>query len=211
VSPIASHARSALLPCVAALALLPTLGGCVAAAFAVPVVAAAGIIGKNVRVRAATPVPDRRDSALATGARSAPGVTLTGLTELPPPSIAGTARDPWLPFVSYALGRASTKGSAQSALLAPAAATSLAEQRLACPESQPAVVVDLDSGPTTFAPGAAIAPSPGLAEGLARLREADIVVLWLSQVDANKVRCCSCATPTIASRPCGRKRTSTCA
>jgi len=45
-----------------------------------------------------------------------------------------------------------------------------------------------DIGPSTFAPGNAIQPSPGLAEGLARLREADIVVLWLSQADANRVR-----------------------
>jgi predicted secreted acid phosphatase len=49
-------------------------------------------------------------------------------------------------------------------------------------------VVDLDNGPTTFAPGTASLPAPGLAEALARLREAGIVVLWVSQIDANKVR-----------------------
>jgi hypothetical protein len=182
-------ARPRLLLGLAALALLPSLGGCVAAALAVPVAAAVGIIGTNVRVRAATPVPERRDGALAlAGTRSASGVTLTTLTELPPPSIAGTPSDPWLPFVSYALGRAADKDVTESVLLAPGAATSLAERRQACPEKHPAVVVDLDDGPTTFSPGNAIVPSPGLAEGLARLREADVVVLWLSQADANQVR-----------------------
>ena len=44
----------------AALALLPSLSGCMAVAVAIPVAAAAGMIGKNVRVRAATPVPERR-------------------------------------------------------------------------------------------------------------------------------------------------------
>jgi hypothetical protein len=173
----------------AALALLPSLGGCVAAALAVPVAAAAGMIGKNVRVRAATPAPERRDTALApAGVQSASGVTLTALTELPPPSIAGTAGDPWLPFVSYALDRAADKDNAESALLEPSAATSLAERRLACPERRPAVIVDLDDGAAAFEPNAAIASSPGLAEGLAQLREADIVVLWLSQANANQVR-----------------------
>jgi hypothetical protein len=178
-----------LAPALAALALLPSLGGCVAVAMAVPVAAAAGIIGKNVRVRAATPVPERSDAALApAGVRSASGVTLTTLTELPPPSIAGTANDPWLPFVRYALDRAADQDDSQSALLAPGAATRLAEQRLECPERQPAVIVDLDMGPATFAPDGGIVSSPGLAEGLARLREADIVVLWLARTDANRVR-----------------------
>ena len=181
--------RPRLALCFAVLALLPSLSSCVAVAVAVPVAAAAGIIGKSVRVHAATPVPGRREAARAPrGVRSAPGVALTTLTELPPPSVAGTARDPWLPFVSYALKRAADSNNTESALLTPGAEISLTEQRQPCPESHPAVIVDLDNGPATFAPGNGIMPSPGLAEGLARLREADIVVLWLSKADANGVR-----------------------
>ena len=181
--------RCRLALCLAALALLPSLSGCIAAAVAIPVAAAAGIIGQSVQVRAATPVPRRQDAALAsTGARSASGATLTTLTALPPPDWIGTSVDPWTPFVTYALRRAAEKERAQSALLAPGAAASLAELRLACPESEPAVIVDLDTGPTAFSPGGAGLPSPGLAEGLARLREAGIVVLWLSQAHANQVR-----------------------
>jgi hypothetical protein len=181
--------RQRLALALAALTLAPSLGGCVAAALAVPVAAAAGILGQNVRVRAATPVPERSDAAVAAaGVRSAPGVTLTALTELPPPSIAGTALDPWQPFVRYALARGTDKNNTHSALLAPGAAARLAEQRLACPERHPAVIVDLDNGPATFVPEGEIAASPGLAESLARLREADIVVLWLARTDANRVR-----------------------
>ncbi|HEU4650859.1 MAG TPA: hypothetical protein VFS49_05535 [Croceibacterium sp.] len=201
MSPRSRRHRLALA--LAALALVPSLGGCVAAALAVPVAAAAGIIGKNVRVRAATPVPARRDAALA-DARSNPRVTLTTLTELPAPSIAGTPLDPWLPFVDYALARAGDTDNTQSALLAPGAASSLAEQRLACTERQPAVIVDLDNGPAAFAPNGAIVPSPGLAEGLARLREADIVVLWLSQTSANSVREVADALQQSGLDPAGR-------
>jgi len=203
--PDIAPARPRLALCVAALALLPSLGGCVAAAIAVPVAAAAGIIGKSVRVHAATPVPGRREAALAPGGvRSAPGVTLTALTELPSPTVAGTARDPWLPFVSYALNRAADKANAESALLTPGAEVSLTEQRLPCPESHPAVIVDLDNGPATFAPGNGVAPSPGLAEGLARLREADVVVLWLSKADANRVREVADALQVSGLDPTGR-------
>ena len=185
---------SRLASCLAALALLPSLGGCVAAAVAIPLAAAAGMIGKNVHVRAATPVPERRgadagDAALAsTGVRPPAGVTLTTLGELPAPSVVGTARDPWLPFVTYALRRATDKQQRESVLVGPDALTALTARRLACPKSTPAVVVDLDAGLTPFTPTATGLPSPGLAEGLARLRAAGIVVLWVSQASANEVR-----------------------
>ena len=186
-----ARSRSRLALCVAALALLPSLSGCIAAAVAIPVAAAAGMIGKNVRVRAATPVPERRegDAGLAsTRPRTAGDATLTTLGALPAPSVAGTARDPWMPFVSYALQRAGDRQQSVSALLGPDALTTLTPRRLACPKSTPAVVVDLDTGPAPFAPGSAGLPAPGLAEGLARLREAGIVVLWVSQASANEVR-----------------------
>jgi hypothetical protein len=192
--PERAAARSRLALGLAALALAPLLSGCVAAAMAIPLAAAAGMIGKNVHVRAATPVPERRGSdagsaALAsTGPRSAGGVTLTPLGELPTPSVAGTARDPWLPFVTYALRRAMDKQQSESALLGPNALIALTPRRLACPKSTPAVVVDLDAGPAPFAPPGTGLPSPGLAEGLARLRAAGIVVLWVSQASANEVR-----------------------
>jgi hypothetical protein len=202
-----ARGRSRLALCLAALALLPSLSGCIAAAVAIPVAAAAGMIGKNVNVRAATPVPERRgtDAALAsTTVSSVPGVTLTTLTELPPPSIAGTAADPWKPFVDYALRRATDKQKTESALLEQNGLVTLQPRRLTCPESAPAVVVDLDAGSAPFTPSNVGLPSPGLAEGLARLREAGIVVLWLSQTSANDVRKVADALRLSGLDPAGR-------
>lgn len=193
-------------PCVAALALLASLSGCVAAAVAIPLAAAAGMIRENVRVRAATPVPERRageDAALA-GPRRVGGPTLTGLSALPAPSIAGTAADPWRPFVDYALRRAADEQQTDSALLGPDALSTLQPRRLACPQRPAAVVVDLDAGPAAFAPATTGLPSPGLAEGLARLREAGIVVLWISQASANEVRAVADALLLSGLDPTGR-------
>jgi hypothetical protein len=175
-----------LLMGLAVLALLPLLSGCIAAAALVPVAAAAGMVGTNVRVRAATPVPRR------TGEEGrvtvSPDVVLTDLTELPPPSGPIPSDNPWQGFIDYALSRANDQERADSALLDPAASSRLVERRLACPEKQPAVIVDLDEGSTPFKPTSAGLPSPGLAEGLAQLRQSGIVVLWLSQANANEVR-----------------------
>lgn len=184
----AARSWSRVALCLAALALLPSLSGCVAAALAVPIAAAAGMIGTSVRVRAATPVPERREPVSDAALAGARGPALTTLGALPAPSIAGTARDPWMPFVTYALTRAAHKQQAESVLLGPDALTAVTPPRLACPKPIPAVVVDLDAGPAAFAPGSAGLPSPGLAEGLARLREAGVVVLWVSQAHANDVR-----------------------
>ena len=121
----------------AALALMPSLSGCVAVAVAIPMAAAAGMIGKNIRVRAATPVPERRDgesdAALAVpGPRRVGGATLTTLNALPSPSIAGSAADPWKPFVDYSLRRAADKKKTDSALLGPNALNALQPRLLAC-------------------------------------------------------------------------------
>lgn len=203
-----ARSRRRLALGLAALALLPPLSGCVAVAVAIPVAAAAGMIGKNVRVRAATPVPERRDgesdAALASAAPRAGGATLTTLTALPAPSIAGTASDPWSPFVDYALRRAADKQQTGSALLGPDALTALQPRRRACPQKPPAVIVDLDTGAAPFAPGSTGLPSAGLAEGLARLRQAGIVVLWVSQASANEVRKVADALRLSGLDPAGR-------
>jgi hypothetical protein len=65
-------------------------------------------------------------------------------------------------------------------------------------------VVDLDDGQAAFAPASAGLPSPGLAEGLARLREAGVVVLWVSQAHANDVRKVADALQLSGLDPTGR-------
>ncbi|HYD23186.1 MAG TPA: hypothetical protein VEB68_00185 [Croceibacterium sp.] len=184
-----------------ALALVPLLSGCVAAV-AIPLLAGGTIYARNksIRVRAATPTtpvegyaagPARPNSAAIAG-EAAPGVQLTNLTELPPPSGAapGAAADgPWSPFVSYALAQAELAGENQrppSALLVQDGLFA-APNRRACSERHPAVILDLDRAQAAFAPGQATAPPPGLAAGLARLREAGVVVLWMTQLPASRV------------------------
>jgi len=169
------------------LALAPALGGCMAAAIAVPVISAVSIASKGVRVRAATPVPKPEGNAAAR-TETGSGVRLTSLTALPAPGPAGTANDPWQPFVAYALDRAGKPERGQSVLLSANGSSSLEARMQDCPEREPAVIVDLDTGPTAFSPATAGAPSPRLAEALARLREAGVIVLWISQTHANNVR-----------------------
>ena len=192
----------------AALALLPLLSGCVAAAIAVPAMTAAGVLTRKparpmveapasaAPAAAAVTIPADAPPALpAVGSGSGVTAELTALTELPPPSGADLAGDPWRGFVSYALeqsaGLAGPSGvvaePAESALLSPEGISRLTALRRPCGGNEPAVIVDLDNGPAAFSPEGAGPPSPGLAEGLARLREAGVVVLWISRADANRV------------------------
>ena len=109
---------------------------------------------------------------------------------MPAPSIAGTAADPWKPFVDYALRRAADKQQTESALLGPDALT-IARAAPGWPARSSAARGrrrPRRRGGTVRARRNAGLPSPGLAEGLARLREAGVVVLWVSQASANEVR-----------------------
>jgi hypothetical protein len=178
-----------------ALALLPLLNGCLAAV-AIPLVAGGTLTAATKhRVRAATAVP--ADTKRAVSAREtrnaapAADIKLTDLTELPAPDRAPApdTDDPWQRFFAYALGQVpgqiAGKGELQSALLAPN--PSLDEPtRRECPAKFPAVVIDLDDGVAPFAPeGLPLAP-PAVAQGLARLRQTGLVVLWISQLPASR-------------------------
>jgi hypothetical protein len=117
-----------------------------------------------------------------------PQAAPTGLTALPPPSGSAAAlslpADPWQPLVAYALGQARlvrTAEQPESALLLP-----LQRGRRPCAARDPAVIVDLDQAGKTFAPDRAAHPASGLSEGLARLREGGVKVLWISQLPATR-------------------------
>jgi hypothetical protein len=115
---------------------------------------------------------------------------LTNLTELPPPTPFDLTRSsPWQPFVDYALAQGSALAEAErpeSALLVTDGLL-VRPNRRPCVAPFPAVVIDLDQAEAAFAPDSAMRPLPGLAAGLARLREAGIVVLWLSRLPAGRV------------------------
>lgn len=186
----------------AALALLPLLSGCVAFA-AMPVLAGSAMFaGGNVKIRSATKRP-KHASLLApvapaplAGERTAGmpvaaggGVVLTTLTALPPPDAVRDAADPWQQFAAYAADRAArlADGAAgQSVLLRQGSQLALPRMQ-DCAAKVPAVVIDLDSGTDLFAPRQGLSAHPGLAERLAKIREAGAVVLWVTGLPAARV------------------------
>jgi len=185
--------KSVLLRAGAALTMLPLLGGCVA--MAVPLLAASGIASRHLRSRseivaelpaanaaALAAVPDLRQTS----------VRLTNLTELPPPSGGGLtfAASPWQDFARFALDRAQAlaKGEdAESALLTSESALNFRTDTRPCSAREAAVVIDLDPGTAVFAPGAPRLATPDGAAAAAQLRDAGIIVLWVSQASANEV------------------------
>ena len=172
-----------------AFALLPLLGGCVAAAaVAVPAMTAIGVVTEDGRTNA----PAVGGEAEVFGGGPSPDeIELTALMELPAP-IANQATSEWRSFVSYSLEQAASRAAddeepISSALLAPESAAMLLPRRLPCQADESAVILDLDQGDAAFTPGTAMQVAPGLTDGLARLRDAGIVVMWISRLDANHI------------------------
>jgi hypothetical protein len=178
------------------LAMLPLLGGCVAA-IAVPLMTAAGAFSERRRSRAEVmaDLPAANAAALAavpeSAAPSALSVQLTGLTELPPPSgTSPTAAAPWREFATYALARAdglAEQSNATSALLTQDGALTFRNELRPCTAREAAVVIDLDPADAVFTPGSARLVSPEITATVSELREAGVVVLWVSQASANDV------------------------
>jgi len=210
-----TRTRSRTFRMAASLALLPLLGGCVAA-LAVPAMTAVGMLTEKKRTRAqvVADLPAANAAALAAlpeppaQPASGPSVQLTGLTELPPPSgaAAGSA-GPWQDFALFTLGRAqalAADGPAVSALLTPESVASFGNRMRPCKEREPAVVIDLDAGDATFAAGSPLAAPPGIAATVARLRDAGLIVLWVSQASANDVGGIAAALQSSGLDPSGR-------
>lgn len=184
----------------AALAVLPLLSGC-AAAVALPLVAGGGMMAVTKhRVRAATEVPEAKHKKAGRAKRGgkrqqattpAPGVTVTSLKELPPPSGAppAAADDRWQKFFAYAEGLHPVAGGKDAVL-----PSALLEQppsidapvRSKCSAPAPAVVIDLDDGAQAFVPERLQAPPAEVAAGLARLRQGGSVVLWISRLPSQR-------------------------
>ena len=189
----------------------PLLSGCIAVA-ALPLLAGGAMFaGGNAKIRAATPRPkttgtvrlapasEERTAGAAVAPEPAlpPALTqppggrttavLTGLTELPRPD--PLAPDPWREFVDFAAGKGAQmadKAGGRSVLL-PSGASIVLPKLRTCDDKLPAVIVDLDAEASPFVPGRTTVAPPGLAEGLARLRAAGVVVLWISALPAADV------------------------
>jgi len=182
--------RPARLRCGAALALLPLLGGCVAA-LAVPLMTATGILTERKRTRAevVAALPAANTAALAESA--SPSTQMTTLTELPPPSGAfAPAQGPWRDFAAYARERASALTAGRpgsSALLTSESALLFQPRTRPCSGREAAVAIDLDPGTGLFSPDASGQAPAEAAAAAAELREAGVIVLWVSQANANDV------------------------
>lgn len=203
-------------PC-AALALAVLLSGCAAAVVAVPAMTAAGVLTQRKRAGAEAPPPIQSPAIEPAPAAievpeidaRAKGVQLTSLTELPAPTGPGAVPEavPWRRFAAFALEQANALaagGEVRSALLAQGGAAGLQARKRPCTDREPAVIVDLDSGQGAFVPeDAAHAPADVTAE-IARLREAGVVVLWISRLDADAVDRVAEALKTSGLDPTGR-------
>jgi len=127
---------------------------------------------------------------------------------LPPPSGARpAAAGPWRDFARFALDRATVladSGDAASALLTPEAALSFQTKLRPCQAREAAVVIDLDPGQAVFAPAAATPIPPEVAATIAQLRDAGVIVLWVSQASANDVAGVAAALQSSGLDPTGR-------
>jgi hypothetical protein len=179
-------------------ALATLLGGCVAVA-ALPMLAGGAMFaGGNVKIRAATPRP--KASPALTQARPertsgnpvavpGAGVVLTALTALPKPEVEAGGPDPWEQFAAWSLARArelESAGARKSVLYDTRSPLYLPRTR-ECRGEAPAVIVDLDPEAGLFSPADIRPAPPTLTTELARLREAGVVVLWLSALPAARV------------------------
>lgn len=176
---------------ICALAPAALLGGCAVAVVA-PVLAAGTMV-------AASEKNDRtaQGQAAGTEARDTPAPRLTLVDPAaftptrPSQSVDGFAMtsEGWQTFVDFALEKSRALQRFEpvpSALLAPGSTIGPAD-RLPCRNQSAGVMIDLDQGNAIFAPSSDSRPAPGLAERLARLRDAGVVVMWVSGADANGV------------------------
>jgi hypothetical protein len=184
-----------------ALALLPLLSGCVGA-LALPLLAGGTLMARDrIRVGAATEVaepapPEVTAKELAAGVPLGTKAVLTNLTELPPPNGASAAPvdERWQRFFDYVLeharAQADAAGQTQADAIGPPRSVLLVQppsiddpRRAACSAPHLAVIVDLD-GAEAFAPVRLAPAAADVAQGLARLRDAGVTVLWITRLPA---------------------------
>ena len=189
----AGFASARLLAPLAALALLPALGGCVAAAaLAVPAMTAIGAATRDK----SPPVPAAQSAeppaaAIVDERLAGASAEVLPLTELPAPgapTAAAVSSDPWRELLAFALSRKlGADGRIASAILSPDAKLDMLPQREPCQRAERAVVIDLDPGAAAFEPGAELRAAPALADKLDVLRRAGVLVMWISRQDPNRV------------------------
>lgn len=211
---------------------LPLLSGCIAVA-ALPLMAGGAMFaGGNVKIRAATPRPKTARPKTTGSVRLAPaaseetaGAAIALPPALPPaltqppgrsvsggPPIAADLGPPdsaipesWRDFAQYAADKSAQlagKPRGRSVLLEPGATFGVPRMRQ-CENKAPAVLLDLDAGGQAFAPAAARPAAPALVAALTRLRDAGVVVLWITALPAGEVGAVAEALKTSGLDPAG--------
>lgn len=187
------HRRLAFLPLLALAGI--SLSGCVAVA--IPVIAGSAMAGSRLNDKGAGAAAALEAVAVATPApvAPAPAIAAAPATLPPPPVVQGVTPPPAAPerpgfaqFVRYgaAAAKAGTSDTAPlSAMLKDPIATDGQRRRCEVGEQQVALI-DLDPIDGVFAPPASPAEQPNLALGLAVLREAGVVIAWLSDLSVNE-------------------------
>lgn len=180
-----TEARPSPAPAVAATAVA-TPAPTMAAPIPSPVAPAAtptapDILAAPVTVQA--PAQPLRPPAATLGAASTPnGSTIAPANPVRPEQL-GFAR-----FVRYgsAIAESGASGRAQlSAMLKDPIAIN-GERRLCAAGDKPVALIDLDPKGSVFSPPTRPAKQPGLALGLAVLREAGVAIAWLSDLTVNE-------------------------
>ncbi len=194
----------------AGLCLSASLSGCVAAA--IPVLAG-GIIarsatdGKSAKRNAApeaatgtatvaasvpAPLPAPASTASATGTLM---VATPGEAPAPDAPDTDNAGNPFAALARYAQQRGANSANLSGSDLQPSGSartlsavlldpTRLNQRRKPCTNAQRTVLIDLDPGPSTFAPGDDINAPAGAAESLLSLRESEVEIAWISGTSA---------------------------
>lgn len=147
----------------------------------------------------ATPAP--RPPKIAPTAASAPpslAVTPPAAAAVTPPPGSGQLapglvqplalpRSDYAGFARFAIAHAAdAPGDTRLSTLVDPTTLSVRPERLGCGAKPPAVAIDLDPGDQTFDPADPPSPAPGLAEQLARLRSAGLVIFWKSGLTVDK-------------------------
>lgn len=183
--------RRAALALAAGATLLPMLGGCVAAA--IPLAAGAVLArsqmdgdGADRRTAAGRPAPAAPIPETGTPPSPAPAVTIVPLSALPPPTAARPANPAVATMSEYVLAQAALPpGPAKRASALLAAPGDLNSRRAVCTGGPAAIFVDLDPGRGAFDPLSPGTADPDLATALARLRAADVQIVWFSRLGDN--------------------------
>jgi len=133
-------------------------------------------------------VPSGGSGTLPGGIALLPALPEPGADPLPgAPASAGYG---WDDFVSFALRRVAARKAGEpvpSVILPSEAASRLEITQPPCKAQESGVVIDLDPAGGPLSTSADTVPAPGLAVALARLRNAGVVVLWVSSLHGNDI------------------------